>query len=157
MSCSDVLQLSCSLVCMRTFKNASLYSDFHLQTPVATHQHCTHRVLRPPTVQARIWQQEQTKTLLHREEARSMQSLADAITSHPAWPERSASMAQSLPRSPSGRTRTATIVTGGTLPRFRHPVWNFGSATNMHRVALLKVLLSAEAERLQVGCMLAIR
>lgn len=92
-----------------------------------------------------------TLTLAHREEARLVQALADAITTHPAWPERSASMAQSLPRSPSNRPRAHTIVSGGKVPRFRHPVWNSGSATNVQRVALLKLLLSAEAERLQVS------
>lgn len=36
------------------------------------------------------------------------------------------------------------------MPRFRHPVWNFGTATNVQRIALLELLLNCEASRLQV-------
>ena len=85
-----------------------------------------------------------------REEACVLQDLAEAIASAPAWPERAAVDTASLPRSRSGRARAPATVPGGKLPRYRHPVWNFGSASNGQRVALLGLLLTCEAQRLQV-------
>lgn len=85
-----------------------------------------------------------------REEARALQELAQAISRHAAWPERASGLQVSMPRSTSGRARSEATITGGKMPRYRHPVWNFGSATNAQRVALLQVLLAGEAERLQV-------